>query len=353
MIEDIYIDEAGNTGQDLLNSDQGAFVLASNNYSIDQQNVLAGIFSSNNELHFAALKGSQKGRDAIIQFINHPLICEEHIQCISAHKEFVAHTHIVDRLIEPVLYDRGYDIYRQGENIWMSNYIYYAGKSNTWQKDLLEKLLTEFMLMARSKTNESIVSFYKTASNLYNVVPARDRYLVTLILDSRELIVDILQHIDKFSLDVTLSSFYVICDRWHKKTFKRLRIFQDDSKQIAHFREHIDFTINMQIEKQQVGFDGREMTYPTQINELKMVSSKEMLGVQLSDLIASSIAFMYNNKNTKHSSFVEQIQNSRLLDLSNYFAIWPTTAEKLAEMKFTGTGENPLDFLAGKYLKKK
>lgn len=353
MIKDIYIDEAGNTGQDLLNADQNAFVLASNNFSMDQQQVLSEIFPPTDELHFALLKGSQSGRDAIIKFINHPLITEDHIQTVTAHKEFVVHMHIVDRLIEPVLYERGHDIYPLGENIWMSNFMYIAGKANVWNKALVTKLLSEFMLMTRTKTVESITSFYKTATDLYAVVPPEDRPLVALILDSWEQINDILGHIDKFSLDVTLTSFYVICDRWHKRTGKKLRIYQDDSKQITHFKEYIDFTTNLKIEKQEVGFDGREMTYPTQIDELKLVSSKEVLGVQLSDLIASSMAFMYNNKNTKHAAFVEQIQESRLVGLSNNFSMWPTSVEDFIARKFTGKGNNPLDFLAENLRKEK
>jgi len=101
------------------------------------------------------------------------------------------------------------------------------------------------------------------------------------------------------------------------------------------------------METQEIGFDSRTMTYPTQIESLEMSSSENIKGIQVSDLIASSIAFMYNNKNVKHLKFVEQIQNSRLLNLSNYFTVWPNqlvTSKDLGMNK--GKGQNPLDFLA-------
>jgi hypothetical protein len=156
-----------------------------------------------------------------------------------------------------------------------------------------------------------------------------------------------LSHVDKFALDVTLSDFYVICDRWYKRVGKKLIIFQDSSKQIDHYREHIEFTTKLQMKIQEVGFDSRTMTYPTQIESLQMNSSENIKGIQISDLIASSIAFMYNNKNAKHFKFVEQIQNSRLLNLSNYFTVWPNQQITPKELRMgKGNAQNPLDFLA-------
>jgi hypothetical protein len=350
-IEDIYIDEAGNTGQDLLNEDQKAFVLASNNFSNEQLLELSKALPKSDELHFVALKGSRNGRESLLKFLNHPLISEENIQCFAAHKEFVASIHIVDRLIEPVMYDVGIDIYRYAENINMSNVIFYFGKSGIWNSELFDTMLTSFMQMMRKKTSETIETFYSDAENLLRTIPSSDKTLMKLVMESRNQITSILESIDKFSLDVTLSGFYVICDLWHKRTGKRLRVFQDDSKQISHFREYIDFTVKIPMDKQEIGFDSRKMTFPSQIEELQMVSSENILGVQISDLIASSIAFMYSNKNPKHNELVNSIKASRLLNLTNNHTLWPSTIEQFEKIQRDGKGQNPLDFLATQLLK--
>src|SRR5690606_20278040 len=52
----IYIDESGNTGQDLLNQDQRVFILSSNNFNDSELNELKAIFNECNELHFVKLK---------------------------------------------------------------------------------------------------------------------------------------------------------------------------------------------------------------------------------------------------------------------------------------------------------
>jgi len=145
----------------------------------------------------------------------------------------------------------------------------------------------------------------------------------------------------------------MLCELWHRRAGTKLRIFQDDSKQISHYREYIDFTTQMKIEQQKVGFDDRSTTYPTQIEELNMVSSKNVAGVQVSDLIASTIAFMYNNKNSKHLDFFTKIQESKLINLENHYTIWPSNAEELLSRKMEGNGQNPLDFLVAQFLKVK
>jgi hypothetical protein len=63
----------------------------------------------------------------------------------------------------------------------------------------------------------------------------------------------------------------------------------------------------MNIPIQEIGFGSRKMTFPTQIERLELVNSENNLGVQISDLITSSLAFMYNNTNEKYSKFIKQI----------------------------------------------
>ena len=95
------------------------------------------------------------------------------------------------------------------------------------------------------------------------------------------------------------------------------------------------------------------MTFPTQIKSLKLVNSSDYISVQLSDLIASTIAFMYNNKNAKQNSFVEEIKKSKLIGLSNFHTLWPEPKITPEELDMTdGKGINTLDFIASKQIEK-
>lgn len=77
----------------------------------------------------------------------------------------------------------------------------------------------------------------------------------------------------KFTIDVTLSSFYVLCDLWFRKTNLKLDIKQDNSKQIESQNEFIEFIKSISIEPQEIGYGSRKLVFPTQINSLELVDS--------------------------------------------------------------------------------
>tara|TARA_R110000868_G_scaffold400968_1_gene676223 strand:+ start:240 stop:1313 length:1074 start_codon:yes stop_codon:yes gene_type:complete len=348
MNNTIYFDESGNTGQDMLNQDQKVFVLASVNYNDDEQETLKKIFKVDYEIHFKNLKNSNAGRKKIIEFLNHDLIKEDHIIVYTTHKEFNVAAQITDILIEHVMHHNGFDLYQHGRNIAYANWIFYFGNFY-WNKTLYNRLITEFVDMIRSKSEESITSFYTTANELLSTI-IKEKEIVQPIVDSQKHIIDIMQSIDKFSIDVTFSTFLVLCDNWYKKTKKKIDVRFDESNQIRHYNYYLEHTraIALKTPKTiEIGFDSRKITFPPQINSLKLVDSIHEFGVQCADLIASAISFMYNNEAGRFVSFSKQIQQSKLLELTNYNTLWPTSDVSAEALNMAeGKGINPVDFLA-------
>ncbi len=353
MTKYIYFDEAGNTGQDMLNKDQRVFVLASVDFNEEEQKTLMKIFDTENEIHFKNLKKSNTGRKKIIEFLNHSLINENHVKIYIVHKEFNVAGQITDLLIETVMHQNGYDLYQHGRNIAYANWIYYFGNFY-WDKALYTRFITEFITMIRLKTEQSINIFYTTAEELLNLV--EEKNIMIPIVESKKHIKDIMQSIDKYSIDVTFSNFLVLCDKWYKQYKQKIDIRFDESKQIRHynyFLEHAKKIAEKNPGTIDIGFDSRKMTFPPQIASLEMVDSKDVFGVQCADLIASAIAFMYNNETGNFAPFSSQIQKSRLLKLSNYNTIWPTDDVSPEALKMTdGKGINPVDFMATIFMNK-
>src|SRR5690606_27213846 len=144
---------------------------------------------------------------------------------------------------------------------------------------------------------ESINTFYATAEKLLDAV--KEKSVLEPIVESKKYISDIMQSIDKYSIDITFSTFLVLCDKWYKQNKKKIDVRFDESKQIRHYDYYLEHTrkiAEITPETIEIGFDSRKMTFPPQINSIEMVDSKEEFGVQCADLIASSIAFMYNNE---------------------------------------------------------
>jgi len=348
MESTISFDESGNTGQDLLNKDQKAFVLASVCFADEETDKLQTIFKDCAEIHFKNLRKSKAGREQILEFINHELITEQNIMCSISNKEYVVVAQIIDQLVETFLHKNNIDIYQYGLNLTYTNSFYYFGKF-LWNKELFHAVLRSFVQMIRDKDEQSVIDFYSALNSLYNDNDTKESEILIPIIYSSHYIDEILKAVDKFTLDVTLPSFMVICDKWYNKTGNKLRVHFDNSKQIEYYKDYVEFTRTINSEKVEVGYGSRVMTFPTQIESLELVDSENNISIQFADLIASTIAFMYNNKNPKQEPFVEEIRNSKLLELSNYHIIWPAPKVTPEDLEMTdGNGINMLDFLAQK-----
>lgn len=352
MTNTISFDESGNTGQDLLNKDQGAFILSSSNFNDNEIEILSNIFDTDDEIHFKKLKKNTKGRKQIIEFINHPLISEKNIISSISHKEFVVYGQIIDKLLEPTLYHKNIDIYKGGKNIIFTNILFFSGQVK--HQILYREMLENFISMVRLKTKKSIEGFYLAVKNIYEKIDVNENFLLLLILESKKHIFDISDSFDKYTIDVTLSSFLVLCDLWHEKINLKISVLFDNSKQIEYYQEYIDFMKNSSTQKTKYGYGNRKMTFPSQINDVQLVDSKTRKSIQITDLIASSLGFMFNNQNEKMNDFVKEIQGSKLRHLSNYHTIWFSTEISPKELGMEDTdGDNPLDFLANKMIDKK
>lgn len=338
----IYFDEAGNTGADLLNSEQKTFVLCSNSYTEEEAKVLNDLFESKEELHFFKLKKSSKGRKSIIALLNHSLISEKNIVLYIVNKDFVTIAQIVNQLVETFYYNNGVDIQKGNSNIITTQLMYFLSKSS-WDVNLFQTFLRQFIEMFRIKDNASIHAFYSTVDKLYDAVDDEDKYLIGPIIGSKIYIVEILKYVDKFSLDVTLSCFLVLCNSWYKKLNKKFDVIFDNSKQLEHYLDFIQTLQNLHVPEKEIGYGSRKMTFPLQINHLKLTNSEEEVNIQISDIIASSVAFMFNNKNSKHQKFVDQIKISKIAKLTNTHAMIPSTLEN-ANIESNCSGESIVNF---------
>jgi len=346
MTNKIYFDESGNTGQDLLNKDQRVFVLASVNYNQEQQLKIKEFFNIDGELHFKNLKNSGAGRRKIEAFLNSEWISEECIILYYANKEFATCGQVVNLLVETVFHHKGYDLYIHGRHIAYTNWLFYFGNFY-WNKSLFKKFLQSFVAMIRSKEQGDIDNFYVLADELYDQI--KEKNILKPIRESKKHIDEIMAIIDKYSIDVTFSTFLVLCDKWSKQLNSKIDVRFDKSKQLEHYNQYVEKTLELSSidSKVEIGYDNRKMTFPHQINSVKLVDSVDEFGVQCADLIASAVAFAYNNEEGRYQRFSKQIKDSKLFKLSNAQCIWPTDDVSPEALGMTeGEGINPLDFLA-------
>jgi hypothetical protein len=344
MIENIAFDEAGNTGDDLLNKGQKVFTLASNNFKDFELASLFSSFDNNSEAHFVKLKNSKLGRKQLLDFINSDLITEKNIQLSACDKEFAVVSQLVDQIYEPHFNSKGIDIYKNIIQLTLANMIYYFGK-NSWDRGKYERFLSAFVSFIRSKEKESFLSFGAAIDELRQVMSKEEiEVLIFPLLQPKTYLDEVRSAPNKYSLDFTLSLFLIHCDKWYKSTGNKLSVQFDNSKQIEYHKKHIEWVKSFNCPTTDVGYGEKTMTFPSQIESLDLVNSENYLSVQCSDILASTIAFYYNNTNKKREIFRKQIRESKLFKLKNYYNIWPSV-ECLSVSNKASNGLNIIDFI--------
>lgn len=352
----IAFDEAGNTGQNLLDKGQPIFSLASVNFNYDELYEILEIFDTNSaELHFNRLRKYRKNQAQLINFCNHDLIEFSKIKYALSDKRYEAAAQIIDQLFEPVMYDLNIDIYKYGMNIRLANSLY-SFCNISWNKYLADRLLSNFVEMIRTKSEMSIKQFYSTLKELYSTIKNREQQGILLpIIASESQIHTILSNVFKYTIDPTLPAFTVLCDWWYRELISEFEVMHDNSKQIDYWKDLIEFISNQDyMEQKEVGYDYRTIIYPLNIKELKLVESKEYKQVQIADLVASSTAFVLKDLiENGNDDFAMELRKTKLFNMKHHL-IAPSNAISPEELGMEkGDGENQLDYFVEMVLKSK
>lgn len=349
----LFFDEAGNSGENLLDFDQPSYLLLSHNYSeAEAKDILAPLLKISNagELHFKSIRKYPSKHPALYECLNHPLIQETRAYFYVAHKPFMVAIQLVDKLIEPVLYDLGIDIYKLGRNIAAANYIYFSSLHH-WDKILYKQATELFLKWNKTANTNDGKSFYNVLKSLGTKLGRSDEFL-ELLLASENQMESIADSFEKYGIDATLSCFIDHCHHWSKTLTGDFDIIFDHSKQITHWESMINYLNSMP--SIEVGFGSRKHRYPLKIKSLNQVDSKTNLQLQLSDILASSLNYYFTSLiKEEESKLASSILKTRICQLIGN-RMWPSINVSAEDLNMTNSdGINPLDFLANQTILRK
>ena len=140
-------------------------------------------------------------------------------------------------------------------------------------------------------------------------------------------------------------------DHWYKKLKIKINVITDDSKPIKSSLDIIEQLSKINEKQQLVGYDTRKHLFPLPINSLSMVDSKINFGVQLADLRASSISFIWNDTTVKYKKFQEELKTMSFFQLKGY-PINPATSDFLEQTVDDSNDSSPVDFIISNLSKK-
>lgn len=285
---DLFYDESGNTGVDLLNIDQPIFCLASTSLCNDiSKNLLAPLLRpGQSEVKYNKLKSTKHGQSALIEFFKSPHLSAQNSKFTLADKEYYLISHIVDKLIEPSLFEQGIDLYLNDAHVGLANIWYYTGEMifpGYWKK-----IKRAFVQIIRQQNNGAFQQFDALLTQASKYVPLESRDFATgLLLCRGRLGRYIGVYRDLVVFDPAVDLFISLTNKWMEQTPDTFHIVHDRSKPLRR-NEHFLRALMTPIGARIIGYGDRKAELPLRVSDLEFGDSCNYPQIQVADLIAGA-----------------------------------------------------------------
>jgi Protein of unknown function (DUF3800) len=330
MIPTVAFDEAGNTGQNLLDPDQPIFtscgVLLPDDAIGELRDLLE--WKETEELHFVRLKRSKNGRTRILRLLDSPLVNNETAKTFAIHKPYMVTTKVIDMLMETLAHRSGIDMYKDGGAHATANFFYTVG-SVFCGEDLYAEMLRRFVDMVRTGRLRAVRSYYRMLREMYEEC-TDDTFraaIATLIATEAELIYEVLSHATLTDLDPAIPAFIQVAIAWDAQIQGEWCVIHDDSKPIAYEQDHIECYFQNEDEPRRgVGQGDHYAELPLRATSLNFRASDDVPQLQVADIVSGSTAHFFKGlaDPSKKDELWYELADSPLTDLC-LGAVWPSS----------------------------
>ena len=308
-IQEIYCDESGFTGNDLL--DQGSTFFAYASVAINHEEATEYV---NNIIQKYKLQGGElKGRNLLKYPKGQKVISEilrnfkHRIKVAVYHKKFNLACKFYEYIFEPALAQKTSLFYQINFHRFISNllYVYFVSLSAD-----AEKIFSDFQKLMRD-LEDTEVNYLFDSSKTPDILPFDD--IKTFCIHHRDTINQELNslrgtHTGNWILELSTSAlFSILCD-WGKE-FNQLKVFCDVSKPLKGNKELFDCWIGIEDKIYIDFFQGVEEPITFNLSqEVQFVESDKFPGIQIADVAAAACAYAFKegvNQNTE--SWIEHL----------------------------------------------
>lgn len=311
----IYFDETGFTGPNLLHPEQIHFVYASVVTSeAEAEAVINKLIKKHklqgNELKGSSLVNSTKGKRAVLELMEY---FSGRMKATVMDKKFALACKFFEYVIEPIIASKSSIFYQLEFHKFVSNMIhlhYFTNKSD------LHKMYTDFERFIRFG---ELPSFISLSSHNEGVLEPLNQ-IFALAHKHKELVLDEVDSISEWTLDLTTTSLLTLLGEWGEK-YDSIKVICDHSKPLKAdeemlnaIQEHDDAKL-FWYDKEGIKSVGFNLDGPIQLAD-----SKVFKGIQIADVIAAAIS--YSLKNTDDFSIKIQALYPNILSNSNVVHDW-------------------------------
>ena len=292
----IAMDEAGNTGENLLDRDQPVFALAAVHMPEERAQELVDAALSRtqmSELKFSRLRTSNPGRRNILTLLQDAGFTRESAATAAAHKPWMLAAKLVDELVEPAMTEAGIQQAWYGTRaaLGMAQVLYTRGPAALGK--YYDDLVRAFVPLVRGYTPDTATAFL-TALRRCRIV-CRDE-LVKGVLDrmgdtEEALAEEFAEREDALDPAIPLL-FYEAC-HWSEQLGRTFELVHDDSRTIERWKDRfvmVERAQNPEAPMRPVRHDlgGIEVLLPTGLQRITFGQSERDARLQLADVLAGA-----------------------------------------------------------------
>ncbi len=351
-MQTIYLDECGYTGEDLLNDSQPVFVICTHSLSeVECEQIKARHFAEvkARELKHSDLSKRPSQQKMVLSALDELVTRSEQIKVGVSHKRYALTGKIVDLVIETSMHAAGFNLYRNGGDIALTNVIYHCMGLDP---EYLDGVLARFQNAMRQRTRQQCKEFIKFIAEPHPIDVVddfRQRILVALRHVGFEAV---FKNLPKNALDLSLSTAFHLVGMWRKGLGDtEIRIVHDRSSNMTKQKTFWDVLVDPNARHAVVGFDTRTKIFPLSVNETVFEQSHQSAALQIADLIAGSVAqYMGARIKGAYGDYEKRLERVFERGIGGY-VFWPSWEVTPEGMGTLGPGgENPLDYIAERLL---
>jgi hypothetical protein len=303
---ELYFDESGNTGTDLLNEEQPIAVLASTSIKADvcAQLLLPLISQRQRELKYSRVKNSVAGRAVLVDLVRSGQLDPSNTKIMAAHKRFYLVAHLVDKLIEPSLYERNIDLYAGDGHVSTAEMFYAAGPFIFPNGDWL-RMLKAFEAAIRRRSLDAYKAYDEAVEQACRKVVGTEYGIEAAgLYTTVGRLPELLRGFDDLAVFDPMPDLFIgLVNFWMADTKEPLSVTHDRSKPMKRNEEFIRVMMTP-LPIRTIGYGGRKAVLPLRIADLQFSNSENHPQLQLSDLVAGAVVDLLLAK-AKHHQFTD------------------------------------------------
>lgn len=301
-IQEIYCDESGSTGNNLLNEAQPFFTYASVAiYNDEAKEIVAKVIKDygvqGGELKSQKLLKYNKGRNAISYILEN---YHDRIQVSVFHKKYNLACKFYEYIFEPTISENNLAFYSIGFNRFVANLLHLHFEQKAKYAD---EIFEDFEKLMRCLDDAALTHIF-SALSFPNMSPVLD-LIKTFCTHHRATILEELDSLKgtgagKWILDLTDTALFTHLGTWSTK-YHQLEVFCDRAKPLESNKDMFNVMINRE-DKVYNQFLNKEQPITFNLaSEIKLVDSVNYPGVQIADVSAGATAFMFQNREDRHA----------------------------------------------------